>query len=49
MSCTNILSAGTGDASGGANEPTGFGTLKVPDSAQVCCQACSICPASSAV
>ena len=49
MSWTNILSAGTGAPSGGASEPTGFGTLKVPDSAQVCCQARSISPASSAV
>jgi hypothetical protein len=49
MSCTNILSAGTGDPSGGANEPTGLATLKVPESAHVCCQARSICPASSAV
>jgi len=49
MSCTNILSAGTGVPSGGASEPTGLGTLNVPDSAQVCCQARSMSPASSAV
>ena len=49
MSCTNILSAGTGDPSCGASEPTGFGTLNVPDWSHVCCQVRSISPASSAV
>ena len=49
MSCTNILSAGTGTPSAAANEPTGLGTLNVPESAHLCCQAPSICPASSAV
>ena len=43
------MSAGTGVPSGGANEPTGLGTLNVPDSAQVCCQARSMSPASVAV
>ena len=49
MSWTNILSAGTGAPSAGANEPTGLGTLKVPCCDHVCCQACSISPASFAV
>ena len=49
MSCTNILSVGTGLPSVGASDPTGFGTLNVPDRAHVSCQSRSISPASSAV
>src|ERR1700733_10635122 len=46
MSCTNILSSGTGEPSVGASEPTGLGTLKVPSRIQLSCQERSMAPAS---
>ena len=49
MSWTNILSSGIGEPSVGASEPTGLGTLNVPNRVQLSCQSRSMRPASSAV